>query len=48
MRRRLERARLLLEMRDADILNVASRLGFSDQAHLTRIFKREFGVTPGQ
>ncbi|WP_437732656.1 helix-turn-helix transcriptional regulator [Sorangium sp. So ce1335] len=47
LRRRLERARQALEARDADILNVARRLGFSDQAPLTRLFKREFGVTPG-
>ncbi|WP_437966496.1 AraC family transcriptional regulator [Sorangium sp. So ce260] len=47
LRQRLLRARQALEARDADILNVARRLGFSDQAHLTRLFKREFGVTPG-
>jgi AraC-like DNA-binding protein len=27
---------------------VASRCGFSDQSHLTRLFKARLGVTPGQ
>lgn len=28
------------------IAEIASRLGFADQAHLTRLFKRSFGTTP--
>jgi AraC family transcriptional regulator len=45
--RRLERARSLLESPDARPSEVAAATGFADQAHLTRLFKRAFGVTPG-
>jgi AraC family transcriptional regulator len=45
--RRLERARRLLDTPDAVLSDVALRTGFADQAHFTRLFKREFGVTPG-
>jgi AraC family transcriptional regulator len=48
IRRRLEEAKQALELRDPDILNVALRFGFSDQAHFTRLFKRQFGVPPGR
>jgi AraC family transcriptional regulator len=44
---RLEHARRLLEGPDAVLSDVAHRAGFADQAHFTRMFKREFGVTPG-
>jgi AraC family transcriptional regulator len=44
---RLERARRLLEAPGAALSDVAARAGFADQSHLTRLFKREFGVTPG-
>jgi AraC family transcriptional regulator len=48
MRRRLDAARQALEAPDPDILNVALRFGFADQAHFTRLFKRQFGVPPGK
>jgi AraC family transcriptional regulator len=44
---RLERARRLLDAPDAALSDVAFRTGFTDQAHFTRFFKREYGVTPG-
>ena len=44
---RLDRARRLLEVPDAWLADVARRAGFADQAHFTRFFKRQFGVTPG-
>jgi AraC family transcriptional regulator len=44
---RLQRGRLLLGEPDARISDISLRAGFADQAHFTRLFKREFGVTPG-
>ena len=45
--RRLARARWLIERCGAQLSDVAARSGFADQAHFTRHFKREFGITPG-
>jgi AraC family transcriptional regulator len=44
---RLERARHMLDAENAVLSDVAQRVGFADQAHFTRFFKREYGVTPG-
>jgi AraC family transcriptional regulator len=44
---RLERARRLLEVPGAELSKVAQGAGFADQSHLTRLFKREYGITPG-
>ena len=44
---RLECARRLLDTPDAVLSDVALRCGFADQAHFTRFFKRQFGITPG-
>jgi AraC-like DNA-binding protein len=44
--RRLARARKLLA-RGAAPAQVALEVGFADQSHLTRHFKRIFGATPG-
>jgi AraC-like DNA-binding protein len=44
---RLAQAKQLLRDR-MDIAQVAFQTGFSDQSHLTRRFKRVFGITPGQ
>jgi AraC family transcriptional regulator len=44
---RLERARRLLDGPDPVLSEVALETGFADQAHFTRFFKRQFGITPG-
>ena len=46
LRRRLERARQLLERVELSIAEVAFSCGFSSQAHLTVAFRKEFGTTP--
>jgi len=46
LQRRLERAKELLARPDSRIGDVAFRLGFSDQSHLTRLFRRHYGMTP--
>ena len=43
---RVHHARRLIEQGES-IVNAALESGFSDQSHLTRRFKRTFGITPG-
>jgi AraC-like DNA-binding protein len=43
---RIDRAKSLL-LSGARPADVAAQMGFADQAHLTRLFKRTVGVTPG-
>jgi AraC family transcriptional regulator len=44
---RLEHARDLLVQGRRDLAEVAFSSGFADQSHLTRLFRRAYGVTPG-
>ena len=44
---RLERARRLLEAPESVLSAIALEAGFADQAHFTRAFKRQYGITPG-
>ena len=48
MSKRLDRSRVLLALPGNSIASVGLALGFNDQAHFTRAFKNQFGVTPGQ
>ena len=43
---RLDLARKLLRESDLSVADIADRLGFSDQAHLTRAFRNRVGETP--
>ena len=45
---RVDRARQLLRDADVTLSSIAHATGFADQAHLTRSFKRETALTPGQ
>jgi len=45
--RRLERAKTLMRRTNQPLARIAQEVGFSDQSHLTSVFRREIGVTPG-
>lgn len=47
MMRRLARARALIATGET-LAGVAAETGFADQSHLTRMFKRAYGVPPGR
>jgi AraC-like DNA-binding protein len=44
--RRVDGAKVMLDTTDISIREIAIRCGFSDQAHLTRIFHTRVGLTP--
>jgi len=48
VKRRLERGRELIEHSTLTLSEIAYRVGFSSQAHMTSKFKDHFGVTPGE
>lgn len=45
---RLQRAADLLQAGAGNVATIAYRLGFSDQAHFSRSFKKQFGVPPSE
>ena len=48
IQRRLERAKTLMRRTNRSLAWIAQEVGFTDQSHLTVIFRREMGVTPGR
>jgi len=48
LRRRVERAKELLLTGRLGLSEVALAAGFSDQSHLTRVFRRAVGLTPAR
>lgn len=48
VKRRIERAQSLLHHSELPLAEIAVRVGFCDQSHLTRSFKRWVGMTPTQ
>lgn len=47
MARRVEKAQYLIRAGELPLSQVALSAGFSDQSHLTRIFSRQMGISPG-
>lgn len=45
---RIDKAKYLLRSSDLSIADIAFKVGFCDQSHLTRCFKRILGLTPKQ
>ncbi|HET8845815.1 MAG TPA: helix-turn-helix domain-containing protein, partial [Ktedonobacteraceae bacterium] len=46
LRQRIEKAQRLLQQTEEPLVQVALESGFANQSHLTRIFKRQLGLTP--
>ena len=48
LQQRIERTKFLLQHSELSLTEIAFRVGFCDQSHLTRCFKRIVGITPKQ
>jgi transcriptional regulator GlxA family with amidase domain len=46
MQQRLQRAGEMLQQTNDSISSIASRCGFADQSHLTRMFRAAMGSSP--
>lgn len=46
IQQRVERAKLLLKQSDRSIADIALECGFGNQSHLTKQFKKQYGLTP--
>jgi AraC family transcriptional regulator len=46
--RRIDRAKTLMRRTRQPLASIAQEVGFTDQSHLTAIFRRETGMTPGR
>lgn len=47
LRQQVEQAKTMLSRTSTPLLDIAVRCGFADQSHLTRVFKKHVGATPG-
>lgn len=47
-KQRVLRGWQLLGIGDGTLAEIASQSGFADQSHFTRVFKNQFGITPGE
>ena len=45
---RIDRAKMLLVAGNLPLCEIATSVGFADQSHFTRRFRRRVGMTPGQ
>jgi AraC family transcriptional regulator len=48
MERRIERAKTLMRRTHQPLASIALEAGFTDQSHLTSVFRRATGMTPGR
>ena len=48
MSRRIDMAKTLMRRANLPLASIAVEVGFNDQSHLTSIFRREMGTTPGR
>ncbi len=48
LEQRIARARAMLQRTNAPLIEIASRCGFADQSHMTRVFRAQLQTTPGQ
>ncbi len=48
MRTRVEQALVLVMRTNVPLRDIAAQCGFADQSHLTRSFRRQYGITPAQ
>jgi AraC family transcriptional regulator len=48
MQRRVDRAKILMRRTGRPLALIAQEVGFNDQSHLTSVFRRETGTTPGR
>jgi AraC family transcriptional regulator len=48
MQRRIERAKILLSVKQLSVAEVSYQTGFSNQSHFTAQFRKAIGITPKQ
>ncbi|MGH3629867.1 MAG: helix-turn-helix domain-containing protein, partial [Sciscionella sp.] len=48
LQQRVERAKAMLRRTSTPLLDIACTCGFADQSHMTRVFRKRVGVTPGR